>query len=759
MKSLRDRQIQEVLDDDLNINRAVNNLTRNRVQLSEETVAPRKTRDREIEVSIDKLIESVNKITETKTSALDYLLSNITTSNRANLSDPESRRAFETITNNGDFITSYNQLVRLYSQPDLSRVSQDVIRTKFQEIKDNIDALVYGLSEGIQYLFSNRKPTSEIFQLVRSLAVYRFVKEILEQGSYYKPLDQGEIYASIQRLVAEDFTLGQRMALENLRDSSDLREVSLLKLPIEMTQDKARLEALEDEAGFQFPANLKESLNKKEIETLESEYGKIRGDLTAKDPAQMADYKREIKTELPALIKQEQDYARDLRDKDAQVIALQRIVDARKGLQQPPDDLYDYPNEGKPLTETQLRSRFQTDMGQKKFDGQGSIYRTYFRDVLLPILQTRPNMPPKPANVALIKAFNDYKANVKVANMTGPEAQGLRQAVIDAIQTADFSRVKADDADEKHEVEDDDQRDLNLFKQQIVKIQKLLSDNQERQRDIKQRRDKLDQEFEASKQESKEKFGDILKLTTPTTKPVFKTRGLTLSDIQKQTSGLAPQAKLDYTLDLLKKQGDPVVVTEEQKDKFLAGDTKVVLALVNRIIKNSEEEEPEEMSAFTKKDILDLIRGKPLKSQLDTLERLLDEAGGLPLSKVLKKNFLDNKKATLNTIIKKIEEAYEANAGEEEEPEEEEEEDQPVEAEAEEVKQAEEGQLIFPEDPEEFELEEEGPLVAKGRGRRGRRAIRLPMSSPFDFRDGRQNLYGSARVNMNALRRFGQTFK
>jgi hypothetical protein len=721
--------------------------------LSEETVAPRKTRDREIEVSIDKLIESVNKITETKTSALDYLLSNITTSNRANLSDSESRRAFETITNNGDFITSYNQLVRLYSQPDLSRVSQDVIRTKFQEIKDNIDALVYGLSEGIQYLFSYRQPTSEIFQLVRSLAVYRFVKEILEQGSYYKPLDQGEIYASIQRLVAEDFTLGQRMALQNLRDSSDLREVSLLKLPIEMTQDKARLEALEDEAGFQFPANLKESLNKKEIETLESEYGKIRGDLSAKDPSQMADYKREIETELPALFKQEQEYSRALRDKDAQVIALQRIIDARKGLQQPPDDLYDYPNEGKPLTETQLRSRFQTDMGQKKFDGQGSIYRTYFRDYLLPILQTRPNMPPKPANVALIKAFNDYKTKVKVANMTGPVAQGLRQAVIDAIQTADFSRVKADDADEEHEVEDADQRDLNLFKQDIVEIEQLLSDNQERQRDIRQRLNKLDQEFEASKQESKEKFGDILKLTTP--KPVFKTRGLTLSDIQKQTSGLTPQAKLDYTLDLLKKQGDPEV-TEEQKDKFLAGDKKVVLALVNRIIKNSEEEEPEEMSAFTKKDILDLISGKPLKSQLETLERLLDEAGGLPLSKVLKKNFLDNKKATVNTIIKKIEEAYKANAGEEEEEEEEEEEDQPVEAEAEEVKQ---DQPEDPEDPEEFELEEEGPLVAKGRGRRGRRAIRLPMSSPFDFRDGRQNLYGSAGANMNALRRFGQTFK
>jgi hypothetical protein len=58
--------------------------------------------------------------------------------------------------------------------------------------------------------------------------------------------------------------------------------------------------------------------------------------------------------------------------------------------------------------------------------------------------------------------------------------------------------------------------------------------------------------------------------------------------------------------------------------------------------------------SYTKNDILDLVSGKALSTQLKILERLLKEVGGKPLTESVKKNFLEGKQATANTILKKI---------------------------------------------------------------------------------------------------------
>jgi len=310
MQSLRDRQIREVLDEDLNINRRVNAITREKVKLSDETVAPRKTRDIEIEVSVDKLIEGLNKILETKITALEYLLSRITRSD-GDIGDAEGRRAFNSITSNGDFITSYNQLIRLYSQPSLSQVSRDLIKTKFQELKSNIDSILYGLSEGIQYLFSEGSGNKDVLQLIKSQAVYEYVNSALYQGSLYKTIEQGDIITSVSRVLS-GLSEVQREVLKPLYQSKDLREVSLLKLPIETGQDKARLEALEDEIGFKFPDNLRGTLGEKDYETIESEYGQLMGDITAMDRDQLDTWISDIRTEDASLQKTEKFLLRKL---------------------------------------------------------------------------------------------------------------------------------------------------------------------------------------------------------------------------------------------------------------------------------------------------------------------------------------------------------------------------------------------------------------------------------------------------------------
>lgn len=339
MQSLRDRQIREVLDEDLNINRRVNAITREKVKLSDEIVTPRKTRDIEIEISVDKLIESLNKVLETKNTALEYLLTRITRSD-GDIGDAEGRRAFNTVVNNGDFITLYNQLMRLYSQPSLSRASVDVMKTKFQELKPNIDSILYGLSEGIQYLFQEGAGDKDIFQLVRSQAIYEFVNSALYQGSLYKPIEQGDIKTSISRVLS-GLSEVQREALKLVSDSADPREFSLLKLPIQIGQDKARLEALEDEIGFKFPEKLRGTLGEKDYQLIQSEYGQLQGDITAMDREQLDTWISDIRTEDASLQKTEQFLLRQLKNLEAEKTSL--IALALSGREENKDpDFEDY---------------------------------------------------------------------------------------------------------------------------------------------------------------------------------------------------------------------------------------------------------------------------------------------------------------------------------------------------------------------------------------------------------------------------------
>lgn len=339
MQTLRDRQIREVLDEDLNINRRVNDLTREKVRLSDETVAPKKTRDLEIEVSVDKLIENLNKILETKITALDYLLSRITRG-EGEIGDAEGRRAFNFIVNNGDFITSYNQLIRLYTQPGLSRASSEMIRTKFQELKANIDAILYGFSEAIQYLFDVNRPSKDIFQMVRSQAIYDFVNQALYRGSSYKIIEQGDIAVSIQNVLAE-LSEVQRRALQDLKNREDPRETSLLNLPIETGADEARIKALEAEIGFRLPENLKGKLGRTGYKTIESEYGRLQGDIVAKSKKELDDYISDRRVEKASLEEKNKKLIREMTDISREISAIDRRIAIRPKRELLEDEKYE----------------------------------------------------------------------------------------------------------------------------------------------------------------------------------------------------------------------------------------------------------------------------------------------------------------------------------------------------------------------------------------------------------------------------------
>jgi len=322
MQSLRNRQIREVLDEDMNINRQVFDREKEQVRVFQDTVLPKKTRDVEAEIGVDKLIESINKILENKLSSLEYLLSKIT--GTSDIGDAEGRRSYNNIISNGDFITVFNQLVRVYTTTGISRNSQEIIKVKFQEIKTNIDAIIYGIEELIQYLFDSGKSDKEIFQLVRSQAVYQIVKDQLYRGSSYKIIEQGDIEVSIKEVLSELSDV-QR---EELRDISgrDITERSLLKLPIEIGNDQDRIKKLEEEMGFRLPAQRIEDLKqfgRRDKEQAFSSFGDIAKKINAENRQEYDEEARELRLQKDEFIIVNKILKRRIRDKKRELRTLQ----------------------------------------------------------------------------------------------------------------------------------------------------------------------------------------------------------------------------------------------------------------------------------------------------------------------------------------------------------------------------------------------------------------------------------------------------
>jgi len=311
MQSLRNRQIREIMDEEMNINRRVFDREKEQVRVFDEVILPKKTRDIDAEIGVDKLIESINKILENKLTSLEYLLSKITSTQ--DIGDAEGRRSYNNIVSNGDFITAFNALVRIYTTPGISRNSQEIIKVKFQEIKPNIDAIIYGIEELIQYLFESGKSDKEIFQLVRSQAVYQIVKDQLYRSASYKIIEQGDIEVSIKEVLTE-LSEVQR---EELRDISerDITERSLLKLPIEIGKDEERIRQLEEEMGFKLPEQRQRELSelgREEKEQAYSMFGDMGRDILAMTREQQDRYMENERQRRDVLVQQRKDLKRGI---------------------------------------------------------------------------------------------------------------------------------------------------------------------------------------------------------------------------------------------------------------------------------------------------------------------------------------------------------------------------------------------------------------------------------------------------------------
>lgn len=252
----------------------------------QDSVLPKKTRDIESESSVDKLIESINRLLEGKMVSIEFLfsfLANNTISFRG-----DSLRAYNNLVVNGDFVSLWNQLIRVYTTEGISRTTQEAIKVKLQDLKTNIDAIDYGLGElfqiyieGEEYELDNYKQANRLLQ---SQAIYRNVKNQLNQGQHYRQINTTEVEISLKEVISE-LSEEQRKVLKRIGDQP-IEDRSLLKLPIQLGQNAERIRALESEMGFNLPEPVKENI----------------GQLTKRQEDQAFKEIREVRGELPEVV-------------------------------------------------------------------------------------------------------------------------------------------------------------------------------------------------------------------------------------------------------------------------------------------------------------------------------------------------------------------------------------------------------------------------------------------------------------------------
>jgi hypothetical protein len=145
--SLRAKQNMEILDVFKNIQSQVVGRQNKQIQAYPESLLPKTQRDLGAEVNTDKSVENMNRVLEVKLGALEFLVQQFASgagvlANSLTLKEVKApaRQAEEQITNTGDISPLWNGIVRLYTEPGLSRESQKIIKVKVQELTPNLDA-------------------------------------------------------------------------------------------------------------------------------------------------------------------------------------------------------------------------------------------------------------------------------------------------------------------------------------------------------------------------------------------------------------------------------------------------------------------------------------------------------------------------------------------------------------------------------------------------------------------------------------------
>lgn len=191
-----------------------------------------KFRDVDAEAKQDVLIETITNILTEKIKELEFLISV-----NGSIAPSQNRQIFNKFTNNGPLTTNYNQLVKLYTTPTISKSSsKEILASKFVKLNEYISAIEMGIKElllkpGFTTPSTKNfiKDTGEIMTLLRTEAIYRHIREQIFNNSY-KMITPEELNVSLLNTV-QDLSYYQQ---QSLRDKGILNK-SLIQSNIEDT--------------------------------------------------------------------------------------------------------------------------------------------------------------------------------------------------------------------------------------------------------------------------------------------------------------------------------------------------------------------------------------------------------------------------------------------------------------------------------------------------------------------------------------------
>lgn len=285
--TIRDRANMEILDVWKNVNRQVFGREKQQIAVFPETILPNTQRDTGTEVNVDKSIEQMNKIMEGKLLPLELFIERILKSEKELFTGrAEVNKIITEVTSTADIIPIWNQIVRYYKQPGLSKDSQEKIKVSLQQLKSNLDSLVYGYRLAMDESFQIIGNVPElanltsiallIMELLRAESVYKAIAEQINSTGFM--ILDTELLNSAYKNNLQSLTQNEMAFIKAHAPRSGIMPTGVRNIPDFGSQTTVqRLKAIQDELGIRFSEQELSNLRKMPVNQLNEELDKLRG--------------------------------------------------------------------------------------------------------------------------------------------------------------------------------------------------------------------------------------------------------------------------------------------------------------------------------------------------------------------------------------------------------------------------------------------------------------------------------------------------
>jgi hypothetical protein len=252
---LRNRQIREILDEDIGVYKQVMDRQFKSVEAYKEEVSGKKERDLEAEVSIEKIIQQLQIKLQREVQQAEYLLS----SSEQRWDERKNDKDIDNIySHTGEILTLYNSAMRLYLKAGLSRDSQESIKIKLMQLLPFLNASNQALESVIDFMFSNGYVDNKLFWIFNTKSMLETIKNQIE-GSRFKIIDNSDVMATFKNLAG--FQSQERIQiLKRLMDTTTpLKIRTFFNYPLDDYDLMDKVQQLEAEMGVDF-SNFKKNI-------------------------------------------------------------------------------------------------------------------------------------------------------------------------------------------------------------------------------------------------------------------------------------------------------------------------------------------------------------------------------------------------------------------------------------------------------------------------------------------------------------------